>query len=363
MGAARHTLVDALWLLLLATYIVAGLPVATFHGDEAMQIHASHDYATAFLDREPRRLMAGPPYEVDSDQHLRLINGSVNRYAIGLAWHLAGLTVDHLPPAPGWDWRQPYDANVTARRRPWPALLHAARLPSALFLALSAVWMFALGRQLGGRSLAYVVSALYTVNPMVLLNGRRAMMEGSLLCFGSLTMLMAARIGRRVESGGSVPAAYWGGVTLAAALTLASKHSGLIFVASAFGWIRAGCARPRPVARAGGDDRPAEPQPRRRAGAVRDPVAGAVERSAGSRARPRGREARPLGPPGRRRPGRSDEPCHARRRTAHRAVHRPGRAFRGGLVGRRAIGQRRSDAPHRDSVGGDAVWPACWASR
>lgn len=228
---------DALWLLALAMFVVVGVPLASFHGDEAMQVYMSEDYAIAFFDRDIARLTAGPPYNIDAEPQLRILNGSVNRYAIGLLWHLAGYSRADLPPAPGWDWGLDYDSNVAAGYRPADTLLHLARLPSALFLAASVAVMFGLGWQFGGRPLAYAASALYALNPIVLLNGRRAMMEGSLLFFGLLAVLLAAHISRRQAQDQSPHPLWWLALAAAAGLTLASKHSGVIFVAAAFGWV------------------------------------------------------------------------------------------------------------------------------
>lgn len=233
----RARLFDALWLLALALYIAAGVPLASFHGDEAMQVYMSDDYAVAFFDRDLPRLTAGPPYNVDAEAQLRILNGSVNRYSIGLLWHLAGYSRADLPPAPGWDWGLDYDSNVATGHRPADALLHLARLSSALLLAVSAAAMFGLGWQVGGRPLAYAASALYTLNPVILLNGRRAMMEGSLLAFGLLAVLLAAQISRRRAHGQPAGAWWWLALAAASGLTLASKHSGAVFVAAAFGWV------------------------------------------------------------------------------------------------------------------------------
>ncbi|MCZ2098950.1 MAG: phospholipid carrier-dependent glycosyltransferase, partial [Anaerolineae bacterium] len=170
----------------------------------------------------------------------------LSRYAIGLSWHVAGFTVNDLPPHPGWDWGLDYDTNAATGHVPAPALLQAARFSSTLFLALSVVVMFALGWRFGGRLLAYVVSALYAVNPIVLLNGRRAMQEGSMLFFGLLAILIAVAIGNRLDQshrGGSETRPYmpllfhWLALIVAGGLTLASKHSGIVFVVSALGWI------------------------------------------------------------------------------------------------------------------------------
>lgn len=240
----RSRLIDALYLLALAVCVFALPP--TFHGDEAMQIYMSSDYATAFIDHNPVALVTVPPYPIDSDQHLRLINGSINRYAIGLSWHLAGFTVNDLPPRPGWDWGLDYDTNAATGHMPAPALMLAARFSSTLFLALSVVVMFALGWrfglrfgwQFGGRALAYIVSGLYAVNPIVLLNGRRAMQEGSMLFFGLLVILVAALISeRRSEGDKPAPLYLWLALVVAGGLALASKHSSIVFVAGALGWI------------------------------------------------------------------------------------------------------------------------------
>jgi 4-amino-4-deoxy-L-arabinose transferase-like glycosyltransferase len=228
---------DWLWLFMLAAFILAGMMLATFHGDEAMQIYMSRDYVTAFIDREPAQLMVAPPYNIDEDPWLRILNGSVNRYAIGLSWHLAGLNSDWLPPRPGWDWGLDYDTNVQTGHRPSESLMLAGRISSTLFLVLSAWIMFGMGWQIAGRLTGYISSALYTLNPIVLLNGRRAMMEGSLLCFGLLTVLIAVMIVRKRAKGLRESLLWWLALILAGGLTLASKHSGILFVGGAFGWI------------------------------------------------------------------------------------------------------------------------------
>ncbi len=240
---------DGLWLLALAVYIFAGMPLASFHGDEAMQIYMSHDYATAFIRRVPEQLQVQPPYVVDEDGWLRILNGSVNRYAIGLSWHLAGFNEEALPPRPGWRWDLNNEANAEAGYRPSDALLNTSRFPSTVFLALSAGVMFAIGRAFGGRLSAYAISGLYAFNPIILLNGRRAMMEGSLLFFGLLAIFAAIQISKMITQnwGGFETRPYsrrrevllWALLALAAGLTLTSKHSGVVFAAGAWGWVLA----------------------------------------------------------------------------------------------------------------------------
>jgi 4-amino-4-deoxy-L-arabinose transferase-like glycosyltransferase len=236
---STRRLADFVWLAALCLYVLAGVPTASFHGDEAMQIHMSRDYATAFLDGTPDRLLSSGPFYIDSDPYLRLINGSVNRYTMGLAWFLAGYQSDDLPPAPGWDWGLSYEDGIATGHRPDEALLTVTRLPSALFLCASVLVVFALGRLYGGRLPAYVASGVYALHPVLLLNGRRAMQEGSMLFFGLLVVLAAAIIIQRRARSGQTPWGAWAALVLGGGLTLASKHSGIVFVGAALVWILA----------------------------------------------------------------------------------------------------------------------------
>lgn len=228
-------LLDALWLVLLIALVFAIQP--TFHGDEAMLTYVTRDFQTAFIERNPAALNVQPPYYIDTDEQLRLLNGSLHRYLSGFVWSLAGATVDQLPPRPGWDWGLDYDTNVATDHYPDATQLAAGRLVSALALAVSIPLIFVLGSQFGGRFTAWFVSGLYAVNPIILLNGRRAMQEGLLLCFGILVMLVAALISRRRAEARPVPFWFWLALSLSGACAIASKHPGVVFVAGAFGWV------------------------------------------------------------------------------------------------------------------------------
>jgi hypothetical protein len=232
---ARH-IIDGLWLLALVSYAFAGMSLAPFHGDESMHIYSSHDFTAAILQAHPETLETHPPYVVDSDAHLRLMNGSVARYAIGLAWYLAGMQDSNLPHL--WSWPESYDANLVAGNLPSDQLLLVARVPSTLFLGLGILVMFSLGRLFSGRPGAYLASGLYGLNPVVLLNERRAMMEGSMLFFGLLTIVFAVVLSRSLAGDGrSAGWRSWAALIVSAGLALASKHSAAIFVAAAWGWI------------------------------------------------------------------------------------------------------------------------------
>ena len=228
----RKSVWDGFWLALLMTYVIAGAWWVPFHGDESTQIYMSRDYAYQFIQRDLTPILFTPDPASPQEQDLRIINGTLNKYTIGLAWHLAGLTVDDINQQ--WDWGADYDYNLRTGHHPGQPLLNVARLPSALFTAAGVVLVFAVGRIVsGGWLAAYTASLLYATNPVLLVNGRRAMMEGSLL-FGSLLVLLAGLLWVRQ------PKQVWPVLLLGAAagIALAAKHTNLFAVAAVF----IGCA-------------------------------------------------------------------------------------------------------------------------
>jgi 4-amino-4-deoxy-L-arabinose transferase-like glycosyltransferase len=233
----RYTrLIDAVFLIALMLFVLAGVKITPFHGDEPMQIYMSRDYETALMDGNPSALMTQPPYFIDDDPQLRILNGSVNRYLIGLSRQIAGIPREQLPPRPGWDWGLDYNRNVETGHLPSDALMLAGRLSSALLLAFSVPLMFALANLVGGRKTAYLAALIYTLNPIILLNGRRAVQEGALLFFGVLVVLTAAVIAKRRLK--NQPVWFlWIALAAAGALALASKHSSLPFVIGALAWV------------------------------------------------------------------------------------------------------------------------------
>ena len=216
---------DALLLLVLSAYILAGAPLTPFHGDESTQIYMSRDFAYLFLLGQPEQVQYADPPLNATEQHLRLLNGVLNKYTIGVAWALAGFAPDDLNEQ--WDWGAGWDYNQTSGHAPSAALLQVSRWSSALFLVVGLLAVFALAGKTGGRPAAWIAAILFALHPALLLNGRRAMMEGSLIAFTALTALAAvywleAR-GRRAWG----VAAIFG---IVAGLALASKHTAVLAV-------------------------------------------------------------------------------------------------------------------------------------
>ena len=182
---------DVLWLTLLGTYIFAGLWLVPFHGDEATQIFMSREYTYHIIEGNLDRIIyrADEPAPHKSEEELRLLNGTVNKYTMGFVRELAGITAKQVNNE--WDWGHDLVTNVQAGHHPGTELLHISRYPSTLFTIASLVVLLLIGIKLEGRATAYIVTLLYAVNPTILVNGRRAMMEGSLLFASLLVVLLA----------------------------------------------------------------------------------------------------------------------------------------------------------------------------
>jgi hypothetical protein len=215
-----------LYLGLLIIYILSGTALVPFHGDEATQIYMSRDYVYQFMERDLSKLAYSDNPASPTEQHLRLLNGTVSKYLIGLAWHLRGFTPEDLNEQ--WDWGADWNYNQTTGHAPSQDLLITARAASAILLAVGAIVIFVIGWQVGGLPTAYFASLFYALSPALLLNGRRAMMEGSFICFSLLTVLTAIWLLQRPSWRSTLA------LGVSAGLAVASKHTAIFTVAAVF---------------------------------------------------------------------------------------------------------------------------------
>ena len=241
-NAGRQWLAGAGWWVLigiLSIFGIAGVALVPLHPDESMQIYASRDF-DRLLAQGVGSLTTQPPYRVDSDDHLRILNGSIHRHLVGWFRRLAGLPPDLLPPAPGWDWRLDAGANITRGSLPPPEVLLVGRLASAAFIPMIALAAAAIGAAtVGSRwTIAYLV--LLMLNPVVLLNARRAMQEGSLIGLGLLAVWAGLAVGRGLAGGRDPRLWRWALLGLSCGLLVAAKHSGILFAVAAAGLVSAG---------------------------------------------------------------------------------------------------------------------------
>ena len=218
---------DALWIVVLAVYIIAGAPLVPFHGDESTQIFMGRDYYYVFVEGDLTRVFYDRNLSTRQDeQELRIINGTISKTVHGWLAANMGLRPNQLNGH--WDWSLDYAANRDSKRIPDLQLLQRARLASALQLSLAALVFFFFVRMIIGRPAAYLASAVFTLHPAILFNGRRAMMEGSLLLGMVLVLLAAAWLIRERK--------WWCFVLLgcASGAAIAAKHTNAFVVAVVF---------------------------------------------------------------------------------------------------------------------------------
>ncbi len=182
--------VDALWLGCLSLYIIAGAAIVPFHGDESTLMVMGRDYHYIFAQGDISTVFFDPHWENNRhEQQLRLLNGTVSKTIYGWLGAINSFAAQDLNN--DWNWGRDYDRNAARGAIPDAGLLRQARLASSLQLALAAALFFHFARTALNRPTAYIAAALFALQPNVLINGRRAMMEGSHL-LGLALALMAA---------------------------------------------------------------------------------------------------------------------------------------------------------------------------
>jgi hypothetical protein len=233
---------DALFCVFLGAYVFLGVTRVPFHGDESTLIRMSVDYVNIFQGLDLQSIIYNPdPGFRPVEQSLRIQTGTIDPLVIALAWSAAGIPRGDINGF--WVWypsgaANEWSFNVEAGNMPGTRLLTIARIPSALFLALSIFVVFAVAFRLSrSRPAAWIAAFLYASTPSILVNGRRAMMEGGMLLFTSLVVLCALHIlqamreenprWRGIHLG-------WIGLGLAGGLAFACKHTSLLVIAPVY---------------------------------------------------------------------------------------------------------------------------------
>src|SRR6187200_156111 len=151
-----------LYLFALMLYVLAGTPLAPFHGDESTLIYGSRDYFDQFVAGDMARVMNLRTDDAN-DHSLRLLEGRVQKYLGGFAFHLSGGTADRLNRP--WQWGAPAQVSITEGFAPTLRLLMAERWPMAVLLALGIPVAYAIGAQLGGIGGGLLMATLIAVSP------------------------------------------------------------------------------------------------------------------------------------------------------------------------------------------------------
>ena len=76
--------IDIVWLSLLAVFILVGKSSVSFHGDESTQIYMARDYYYQFIERDMSKILYAESWTISAtEQHLRLLNGTIAKYTVG----------------------------------------------------------------------------------------------------------------------------------------------------------------------------------------------------------------------------------------------------------------------------------------
>lgn len=218
--------VDIIYLALLAFYILAGTSYVPFHGDESTLVYMGRDYYYQFVQQDLSMVMYHNPAISQSEQDLRMLNGTISKYMYGFAAYTGAYKFEELNEQ--WDWSTTWDINVNRGAIPEPDLLNRARFSSALQTALAMVVLFVIAVQVFNRPTAYIASLYFALNPVLLMNGRRAMMEGSHILTLLLVILAAIWVLRYQK--------WWTFILLGivSGLALSSKHTNIMIIGVMF---------------------------------------------------------------------------------------------------------------------------------
>jgi 4-amino-4-deoxy-L-arabinose transferase-like glycosyltransferase len=167
--------------LLLSLYLWIGTPHVPLHGDEPTQMYMGRDTYYLLVQGDFARVRYDPRSPEPDQQELRLLNGTLPKYLIGLGMIQMGYTLDNWQKP--YDWGADFAYNRANGHIPPDETLAALRYPHTA-LTIAALWgVYALGWALGGAGVGTVAALAFGLNPAVLLDGRRLMMEAALLAF------------------------------------------------------------------------------------------------------------------------------------------------------------------------------------
>jgi 4-amino-4-deoxy-L-arabinose transferase-like glycosyltransferase len=169
-----------------------------------------------------------PDTAFQGDQELRLLNGVLSKYGIGLITSVSGIAENELNTR--WIWGEDWYVNQYYGHIPVNPLLFIARMSSALMTLLSVALVFRIVRMLGNLNTAALITFIYATMPAVLLNGRRAMFEGAFLLATALLVFAAINLARYLLSSPRLQNDWrrWVFFAITLGLAPAAKHTAIL---------------------------------------------------------------------------------------------------------------------------------------
>jgi|YNPNPStandDraft_1061719.scaffolds.fasta_scaffold13965_2 4-amino-4-deoxy-L-arabinose transferase-like glycosyltransferase len=214
--------------LALIAYVVGGIALVPYHGDESTRIHMSHDFQYLFVEHDLSKLLHSENPPDPPTQATRQLDLPLAHYLISLSWRAAGYSDADLPTY--WAWGGSWDWNAQRGAIPSEGVLIASRWLPALMGALGVIAVGILAQQTGRPAAAILATALLASEPVYLLSVRRAQTEGPLLGFSGLTLVLTATC--LIRRASDRPPSRWGqlgwwvGIGLLTGCTVASKMPG-----------------------------------------------------------------------------------------------------------------------------------------
>ncbi len=184
---------DIVLFLAVIFYIVAGIPLVPYHGDESAYLILSEDYDHVVIRHDVEKVL----FKADggAKQNLRLSTGSIMAFSIGFARDLT----DNDDVRKRWLWGASWEENIAKGNMPAPSILYLARFCSAIMGSLGVVLFFFLVRNISGfRLAAWIATIALATQGGFLVNIRRAMQEGPKFLFLIMTTYVASVLFKRL---------------------------------------------------------------------------------------------------------------------------------------------------------------------
>lgn len=185
-------------LCLLAVYVISGIVIVPFHGDEATFTWLSGDYERVILQGRVKDVIFEPGTQAKNGQSTRLTTGAVFPFSVGLARNIFNVSFDSLNDRWAWSYApdggdQMWAENIKEGNLPHKSLLLLARFISASAGALSLMFFFlSAQRLLSSMPAVWVAVVLLATHGDLLVNIRRAMQEGVKFLFLSIVLYIAS---------------------------------------------------------------------------------------------------------------------------------------------------------------------------
>jgi 4-amino-4-deoxy-L-arabinose transferase-like glycosyltransferase len=191
--ANRMDILFGISMLFICIFLFWGVRFIPFHPDETSLLYQSRDFEKLFSD--PLSLRWNRAKEGELDQTYRELNPPLPKYILAIGRILGGFNSKRV--SVDWNWSRSWEENEQAGALPPIELLEAARSASTIMLLSAILILYFCGKWMKDRQAGYIAALAFGTHALVLLHGRRAMAEGTLLFSVSLVILGAFLGNRR----------------------------------------------------------------------------------------------------------------------------------------------------------------------